>query len=150
MKAITPNRITRQAGNLSLEFALSITLLWMGVAGTYSIGSALYTYNQLTIAVSNAARFAGRDGITTSASSFQTRVKNVAVYGNPEGTGTALVSGLTPSSIDVEIQSDAAGVPLTITVEVTSFTISSMFWTVSVGNKPFATSVYTGRYQPYA
>ncbi len=149
MRTTTITRKRRQGGNVSIEFALSFALLWGLVSGVYSMGHSLYTYNQLTIAVSNAARFAGRDGIVPSKEQFKDRIKNVAVYGNPEGTGSPVVSGLQTSNIDVEIEEDSAGVPRNVTVEVSSFNIDGVFWKTNLVNKPYATSRYAGRYQPY-
>ena len=117
--------------------------------GVYSLGHSLYAYNQLTVAVSNAARFAGRDGLGSSTSQFADRIKNVAVYGNPEGTGNAMLTGLQTSNVNVAIEQDSAGVPRNVTVGIQNYTIDGVFWTTSLINKPYATARYAGRYQPY-
>lgn len=150
MNLVTETRDRRQRGNVSIEFALSVTLLWTMVGGVYSLGHSLYAYNKLTVAVSNAARFGGRDGLGSSVTQFADRIKNVAVYGNPEGTGDALLTGLQTSNVDVAIEQDAAGVPRSVTVGIQNYTLDGVFWTTSLINKPYATARYAGRYQPYA
>ena len=142
-------RRSRQAGNFTLEFAISFALIWGLMTSVYGLGQALFTYNRLQVAVSNAARFAGRDGITAATSTYRTRVKNQAVFGNPEGSGTALVPGLTTDKIDVAIEGDGAGVPRNVTVKVTSFPLDGVFWKTTIANKPQITTRYAGRYQPY-
>ena len=150
MNLVTEARKRRQRGNLSIEFALSVTLLWTTVGGVYSLGHSLYAYNQLTVAVSNAARFGGRDGLGSSVTQFTDRIKNVAVYGNPEGTGDAILTGLRTSNVDVAIERDSSGIPRSVTVGIQNYTLDGVFWQTSLKNKPYATARYAGRYQPYA
>ena len=119
------------------------------MAGVYQLGSSLYTYNQLTIAVSNAARFAGRDGVVPSKDQYLGRIRNVAVFGNPEGTGTPIVSGLQTSNVIVSLEEDTAGVPRNVTVRIRNFAIDGGLTRTTLTNKPYATSSYAGRYQPY-
>jgi Flp pilus assembly protein TadG len=137
-------------GNATLEFALSFGLLSILISGIFQLGHSLYIYNQITVAVANAARYAGRDGIQSPDSAYQTRVKNVVVYGNPEGTGTPQVTGMSTSNVSVTIQRDAEDVPQTFTVAVTTFAINGVFGTITLSGKPFSTVRYAGRYQPYA
>lgn len=143
------SRSARQSGNFTLEFAVSFALIWGLLTSVYGLGQALYTYNRLQVAISNASRFAGRDGIPAAPSTYIARVKNQAVYGNPDGTGTPLVPGLAAGNIDVAIESDSSGVPRNITVKVTSFPLDGVFWKTTLTNKPQLTTRYAGRYQPY-
>lgn len=149
MKPVTRQRRKAQRGNASVEFAMSFALLWSVVSGVYQLGHSLYVYNQLSVAMSNAARFAGRDGIGAVKTTFSDRIKNVAVYGNPEGTGEAMVKGLSTSNIDVDIEEDTAGVPRNVTVSVNQFQVDGVFWSTNLVDKPYSTVKYAGRYQPY-
>jgi Flp pilus assembly protein TadG len=143
------SRRARQKGNFTLEFAISFALIWGLLTSVYGLGQALYTYNRLQVAVSNASRLAGRDGIPAAPATYVNRVKNQAVFGNPDGTGTPLVPGLTTGNIDVAIESDSSGVPRNVTVKVTSFALDGVFWKTTLTNKPQLTTRYAGRYQPY-
>lgn len=149
MKEVTHQRKKAQRGNASVEFAMSFALLWSVVSGVYQLGHSLYVYNQLSVATANAARFAGRDGIGAAKETFSTRIKNVAVYGNPEGTGEAMVKGLSTANIDVDIEEDTAGVPRNVTVSVNQFKVDGVFWSTNLVDKPYSTVRYAGRYQPY-
>jgi Flp pilus assembly protein TadG len=138
-----------EKGNFTIEFAISFALIWGLMTTVYGLGQALYTYNRLQVAVSNASRFAGRDGIQPSKSVYISRVKNQVVYGNPEGTGTATVPGLSTGNVDVTLDEDSAGVPRNVTVKVNSFVVDGIFWKTTLTNKPQLTTRYSGRYQPY-
>lgn len=149
MKPVTLQRRNAQRGNASVEFAMSFALLWSVVSGVYQLGHSLYVYNQLSVAMSNAARFAGRDGIGAVKNTFETRIKNVAVYGNPEGTGEAMVKGLAASNVDVDVEEDTSGVPKNVTVSVNQFKVDGVFWSTNLVDKPYSTVRYAGRYQPF-
>ncbi len=150
MKQVTRQRRNAQRGNASVEFAMSFALLWSVVSGVYQLGHSLYVYNQLSVAMSNAARFAGRDSIGAAKDAYTNRIKNVAVYGNPEGTGEPMVKGLTASNIEVDIQEDAEGVPRNVTVAVNEFKVDGVFWSTNLIDKPYSTVRYAGRWQPFA
>ncbi len=149
MRIVSLQRQKAQSGNASVEFAMSFALLWSVVSGVYQLGHSLYVYNQLSVAMSNAARFAGRDTIGATKSVYSNRIKNVAVYGNPEGTGEPMVKGLTAANIDVDIQEDAEAVPSNVTVGVNQFKVDGVFWSTNLVDKPYSTVRYAGRYQPY-
>ncbi|MBM3755836.1 MAG: pilus assembly protein [Acidobacteria bacterium] len=149
MKQVTRQRQNTQRGNASVEFALSFALLWSVVSGVYQLGHSLYVYNQLSVAMSTAARFAGRDSIGSVKDGYSNRIKNVAVYGNPEGTGEPMVKGLATSNIDVDIQEDGEGVPRNVTVGVNQFKVDGVFWSTNLVDKPYSTVRYSGRWQPF-
>jgi Flp pilus assembly protein TadG len=149
MKRTSIRRYKRQGGNAAIEFALGFAFLWSIVSGIYQMGHSLYTYNQLSVGIANAARFAGRESIVPSKEQYKARIRNVAVFGNPDGTGTAMVRGLSAANIDVDIEEDTAGVPKNVTVSVNNFAIDGVFWTTSLVDKPYSTARYAGRYQPF-
>ncbi len=99
--------------------------------------------NTLASGVRDAARYASLR-IYDSASSppsaaYLSAVRNMAVYGNPDGSGTAIVPALAPANISVTKTFDH-GVPYQVTV----------FATFTLNNKPAASFPYLGRYAPPA
>src|SRR4051812_43036755 len=86
-----------QRGVALLEFAITLPLLLAICFGITEFGRAIYTYNTLAKSARDAARY-----LTTQApgnAAAWASAKNLAVYGNPSGTGFPLVAGLTAAKI---------------------------------------------------
>jgi Flp pilus assembly protein TadG len=137
---------TNRKGNAMLEFALGATILFAAFAGTFQYGYTFYQYNLLEHAVNQGARYASMrpyDSTTaTPTDTFKTAVKNMVVYGNPTGGTTAVVRNLTTANVNVSA-TFSSGIPSTVTVSVTNFTVNAIFGTTTF-NKPTATYPYTG------
>jgi Flp pilus assembly protein TadG len=138
-------RYKSTAGNAALELALTFMLLWTLLGGAFRFGYAMYVYESLVSAVAGAARFASRVDFD-SGHTFTTSVKNMAVYGSPTTGTAALAPGLTTANINVTWTTDATGLPLTITVSVTHYTINAVFQTFTWSGKPSMTVRFAGRY----
>lgn len=141
----------RTRGNAMVEFALAVSLLLPMLFGTFEFGYAFYTYNRLVAAVREGARYASLttydSSTSTPSSAYLTAVRNAAVYGNPSGGATPVVSGLAADKIGVSVTMDK-GVPDMITVSVTSFTIDTFVKVLNLANKPSAAFRFEGRYAP--
>jgi hypothetical protein len=102
--------------------------------------------------VNTGAQFAAMrkydSGSSTPSTAFSTAVKNVVVYGNPNGTGSPLVPGLTTSHVNLGV-TFVNGVPSRVRVWINGYTIDSIFTTTNCTNKPSFTYPYYGIYQPY-
>jgi Flp pilus assembly protein TadG len=134
-------------GSAVIEFALSFTLLWLIVTGVFEFGYSMWIYNSLVSRVADAARFAARiDYDSRDSNEFILQVKNVAVYGNPEGTGTAVVPNLATSVVSVVLDFDASGIPRAVRVSISSYTINTIFHNFTFQNKPQVTSKHVGRF----
>jgi len=86
-------------GVAAIELALVLPLLLAILLATTEFGRAIYTYNTLAKATRDASRY-----LSTQASANATAqgiAKNLAVYGNPAGTGSPLVPGLVRSMVAV-------------------------------------------------
>ena len=84
----------KQKGSLTVEFALLIPLLLLLIVMGSEFGIMFYRLNALTKSVDIAARFLSDVENTSTATA-----KNLAVYGNPTGSGSAIVPGLTVANI---------------------------------------------------
>jgi len=100
-----------QQGVALLEFTLVLPLVLLLLLALGEFGRMLFQYNTLLQASRDAGRYVasqawnstlGTVDLTTN-TSLVTQTKNVAVYGVPASTGTAVVSGLTTSMVGVSV-----------------------------------------------
>jgi len=92
----------RQRGMAAIEFLLASPVLLLIMAGILDFGQAFIDYTVLDKSVRNGARFAvtSVEG-TTGGIGDTTEIKNMVVYGNSAGSGSAKLSGFTTGSVTV-------------------------------------------------
>jgi Flp pilus assembly protein TadG len=138
-------------GSALLEFALAASILVPLFTGTFQFGYTLYVYNNLQSAVRGGARYASMrsydSAISTPSSGFSTAVKNMVVFGNPEGTGQPVSRGLTASNVQIQPNMNGAA-PESITVQIAAYTIDAVFTSFTFNGKPSTTFPYTGTAAP--
>jgi Flp pilus assembly protein TadG len=112
----------RQQGLAIVEFTLVLPVLLLMLLAFGEFGRMLYQYNLLLQASRDADRFvAGQAwdstlGTVALSDTLLTQTKNVAVYGVPANTGTAVVSGLTTGNVVVAaVGTDHVRVTITYT-----------------------------------
>jgi Flp pilus assembly protein TadG len=141
-------RRSRLRGGMAvIEFALAFGLLWMLLSGCFRLGYSIYLYQSLLNAVAGAGRYAARVDFDEPNHTFAGAVKNMAVYGNPAGGTAALVPGLTTGNISVTWTTDVKGVPDTITIKVTNYSVNAVFQSFTWSGKPSVTVCYAGSYK---
>jgi Flp pilus assembly protein TadG len=128
-----PSRRTLR-GVAAVELGLMMAPLLALTFGVVEYGRAIYTYN----ALDKSARDAVRHLTSTVPTNLDPKAeaRNLAVYGNVEGTGAPLAPGLTTSRIDI---CDAVSCPAThasvstgtgavnlVTVRITGYTYNSI------------------------
>jgi Flp pilus assembly protein TadG len=86
-------------GVAAIELAFLLTPLVMITFGATEIGRAIYTYNTLDKTVRDAARYMSQHG--SGDADIQSDAKNLAVFGNTAGTGSALAPGLAITNVTV-------------------------------------------------
>ena len=132
---------TKQAGVALAEFALILPWLLILTFITTEIGRALFQYNILAKSVRDAARYLStyNPGDTTK---FAT-AKNLVVYGNPSGSGSPLVIGLTTSLVPNPVWQTAGTAPVinTVTIKVTGYAFTPVV--ASVFGLDFAAVTYS-------
>ncbi|RON16649.1 TadE/TadG family type IV pilus assembly protein [Pseudomonas frederiksbergensis] len=107
MRHHTFKRPQAQQGLAMVEFTLVLPVLLLLLLTFGEFGRLLYQYNVLLQASRDADRFVASQawnstlGMVALSSTLQTQTKNVAVYGVPANTGTAVVSGLTTANVVV-------------------------------------------------
>jgi len=112
----------RQQGLAMVEFTLVLPVLLLLFLGFGEFGRMLYQYNLLLQASRDADRFVANQawnstlGAVALSDTLQSQTKNVAVYGVPANTGTAVVSGLTTGNVVVAaVGTDHVRVTITYT-----------------------------------
>ena len=143
----------RQAsrGNAIVEFAVTVALFLPLLLGTFKFGFAFYTYNRLITAVRHGARYASlltyNSATSMPTDSYLAAVRNAVVYGNPDGSGSPVVTGLTPNAISVSM-TIVNGVPDMVTVALSDFTLDAAVTTFHWVNKPSASFRFEGTFTP--
>jgi len=119
----------REKGVALTEFALALPMLLMLLLPILEFGRAYYQYNTIAKSVRQAARYLSMrsPGIDVD------KAKNIVVYGNPAGTGTPLVPGLSLSNVPTPTYGTTGTYPVlnTVTVTVTGFTFAPLVKGVS-------------------
>jgi Flp pilus assembly protein TadG len=117
--------IKTQHGVALVEFALILPFLLLLTFLATEFGRAMYQYNALTKSARDAARYL----TTQMPGTHLTEAKNLAVYGNLTGSGTALVPGLTVAKVNDPTWQTAGGTPVINTVRVTisGYTFQPLF-----------------------
>lgn len=138
-------------GGVLVEFALAALVLTPVILGTFSFGLAIRDYNALQTAVRNAARWASLQDYDSSSSTpsatFETRVKNLVLYGDPNGQGSLTVSKLTAGNVQLTVTMQN-NLPYQMTVSIVNYPLVDFFRPITLNNKPAATFPFMGRYVP--
>lgn len=138
-------------GSVILEFAVATMILVPLLAGTFQFGYTLYVYNNLDSAVRGGARYASLrsyDSATGVASAaFSSAVKNMVVFGNPEGTGLPVAPGLGAANVEVLPNMNGAA-PESMTVRIAGYTVDAVFTSFTFNGKPGVTFPYSGTPAP--
>jgi hypothetical protein len=129
--------------------ALVAVMFFFVFFGILEFSRALFTYNTIVQSTRAAARWAVVNVGSNADAANITKTKNIVVYHNPDGLGTPILSGLTPSLVSVSVQtieSDSQGRAISqkILVKVTGFQFRFVLPIVGTITIPaFETSLYT-------
>jgi hypothetical protein len=157
-RAVTQSRVParglrrrRRTGTAILEFAVGSGVLLAVFSGAFQYGYTIFQYNKLEIAAAGGARYASLipydSANATPSSVFLTAVQNVVLYGSPEGGKSPVVGGLTAANVKL-IVTFANGVPASMEVSITGYTINALFGRHTLAGKPNATYSYQGVWSP--
>jgi Flp pilus assembly protein TadG len=138
-------------GMAIVEFAMGSGVLLAAFFGTFEFGYSLLQYNRLETAVAEAARYASivpYDSATaTPSSAFSSAVKNMVLYGSPAAGTSPVLSGLTAQNVNLTV-TFANGVPSSMQISISSYTINALFGTFTLTGKPQVTYPYQGVWAP--
>lgn len=113
-----------QKGVAVVELALLLPTLLLMMFIVTELGRALMQYNTVVKSVRDAARYLSIQLPGTK----QAEARNLVVYGNTGGTGSALVPGLTTTLVQDPVWQPAGADPVitTVTVEVSGYSFTPM------------------------
>ena len=141
----------QRKGSALVEFAVGSGVLLAAFAGTFELGYTLNQYNRLLTAVAQGARYASLipyDSPTnTPSAAFLTAVQNVVLYGAPAAGATAVLSDITASNVRLTV-TFSNGVPSSVTVSITGYTLNALFGNHLLTGKPQVSYPYQGVWAP--
>lgn len=107
-----------------VEVAIVVPIFLMLFGATAEFGRFFYEYTTL----SKAARAGSRYLTTAPVNAAQdATAKNIIVYGNPTGTGTPILSGLTTSNVVITREGGVPLVPQRVKVQISGFQHQPIF-----------------------
>ena len=119
------SRFTRNERGVQLaEVAIVLPIFLTLFAATAEFGRFFYTYTTLAKATRAGVRYLGTAPIN---SLEDARAKNIVVYGNPNGTGTPILTGLTPAQVVITRAGGVPVLPETVKVQITGYKYQPIF-----------------------
>ena len=108
-----------EEGRTLLEFAITGTVFLMVLFGVIEFSRLYWTHNALRDAARRGVRYAA---VRRNDSAGEQAVKNMVVYGNPNGGTTPLVNGLTTSNVGIEyVNYNGVQLSSRATVKITNY-----------------------------
>jgi Flp pilus assembly protein TadG len=122
------NRFRRdEQGVQLLELAIVLPVLLLLFGAVAEFGRYFYEYTTVAKGARVGARYLISKSATSNATNWEALAKNIVVYGNPGGTGTPILPGMTTANVDVQYQGGTAGVPETIKVSIVNYKHQPLF-----------------------
>jgi len=107
-----------EKGSTLVEFAIAATVFLMAVFAVLEFGRALWAHNALVDAARRGARYAV---LHQPNGAEDDRIRNVVVYGDPDGGTTPMLPGLSTANVQVSRSGDFSVNSGTATVSVTDY-----------------------------
>ena len=121
-------RLTRfgrdERGAQLIELAIVLPIFLVLFGATAEFGRYFYEYSTLDKAVRAGSRYLATAAVNTTE---DTKAKNIIVYGNPAGTGTPIVKGLTVANVTITRAGGVPVLPQTVTVQITGYQYQPIF-----------------------
>ena len=119
-----------ERGTQLVELAVVLPVLLLLFGATAEFGRFFYTYQTLSKATRAGARYLT---IKTPGAAADEKAQNLVVYGNTEGTGEPVVSGLTPGMVRVVRTGENPSLPDRVTVRIEGYAYRPLFNIVPAG-----------------
>lgn len=107
---------------VELAIAMPIMLMLFGAAAEF--GRYFYEYTTVAKAARVGARYLATAQLDATE---ETAAKNLVVYGNTAGTGTPILSGLSPTNIHIEKQGGVGPRPETVSIQIVDYKHQPVF-----------------------
>ena len=103
-----------------VEVALVIPIMLLLFGAVAEFGRYFYEYTTAAKAARVGARYLVSKSVTSS-TNYEAQAKNLVVYGNIAGTGTAVLPGLTAANVQVDYIGGTSGVPDVVKVSIVNY-----------------------------
>jgi Flp pilus assembly protein TadG len=107
---------------VELAIVLPIFLIMFGAAAEF--GRYFYEYTTLDKAARAGSRYLSNAAVNGEEDK---RAKNIVVYGNPDGTGTPIVKGLTTDNVFITREGGVPVLPQTVKVQILNYKYTPIF-----------------------
>jgi Flp pilus assembly protein TadG len=122
-----------ERGTQLVELAIVLPLLVVMLGAAAEFGRFFYTYQTLAKATRTGARYL----MTESANGKKDpTAENLVVYGNEAGTGKPVVSGLSPTQVQISRSGGTSAFPERVTVKIVGYTYVPLFDLGKLVGKP--------------
>ena len=128
-RTFRPKRLLRrfarsERGTQLVELAIVLPVMLMLMGAVAEFGRFFYTYQTLAKATRAGARYLTTE---TATGAYDPKAENLVVYGNPAGTGSPVVSGLTTDQVRISRTGGTAAFPERVTVKIVGYTYEPIF-----------------------
>lgn len=121
------NRFRRdERGVQLLELAIVLPILMLLFAAVAEFGRYFYEYTTVAKGARVGARYLVNKSVMSS-TNWQTNAKNLVVYGNTAGNGTAILPGLTTANVQVQYIGGTTGIPDMVKVSIIDYKHTPVF-----------------------
>ena len=127
-----------ESGLQLVECTIVLPIMLMLFAATAEFGRYFYEYTTLAKSVRVGSRYLST---APTVAAEDTTAKNIVVYGNPGGTGKAVMPGLTTSNVKITRLGGSALIPDRIMVEITGYKHQPIFDLGALINKNLSLNV---------
>jgi Flp pilus assembly protein TadG len=110
-----------------VELAIVIPIMLLLFAGVAEFGRYFYEYTTAAKGARLGARYLASKCAGGSSTNWQGNAKNIVVYGNTAGTGSAILTGLEAGNVDVQYEGGTTGVPDTVKVSIINYPHQPVF-----------------------
>jgi len=113
-----------ESGVQLIEAAIVVPIFMILFAATAEFGRYFYEYTTLAKAAQVGTRYLSSAPVEAVE---DTAAKNLVVYGNPAGSGSPILPGLSPSQVIITRQGPITLVPETVTIQIVGYQHQPIF-----------------------
>jgi Flp pilus assembly protein TadG len=110
-----------------VELAIVLPIMLLLFAAVAEFGRYFYEYTTVAKGARAGARYLASKSVTSAETDWKGNAKNIVVYGNAAGSGSAILTGLTPANVDVQYVGGTTGVPDMVKISIINYKHEPVF-----------------------
>ncbi|MFN2530719.1 MAG: TadE/TadG family type IV pilus assembly protein [Pyrinomonadaceae bacterium] len=127
------------------EVAIVLPIMIMLFGAVAEFGRYFYEYTTVAKAARLGARYMTSKSLDSATTSWETKAKNLVVYGNAAGTGSPVLIGLTTNNVTITYSGGTYvggnGVPEKVTVSIVNFKHQPIFDLAKLTKSSFSMAI---------